>query len=150
MIKIVNSRTRRVLQAVLYELIAIAAVGPGLSYLFSEPVGSSMGLAVVFASVALVWSYMFNKWFEHWESAQTTKGRAFGRRLIHGLGFEGGLVLILVPIMAWWLDTTWMKAFLADLGIFAFFFVYSVVFTWVFDRIFGLPSSASDEVSPPS
>ncbi len=144
MIKIIDSRARRVLQAVLYELIAIAVVGPGLSYLFSEPVASSIGLAVVFASVALAWSYLFNKWFEHWESVQKIKGRTLGRRLIHGLGFEGGLVVMLVPVMAWWLDTTLMNAFLADLGVFAFFFIYSVVFTWAFDRVFGLPSSASE------
>ena len=49
---------------------------------------------------------------------------------------------MLVPIMAWWLDVTLLTAFVADLGILAFFFVYAIVFTWTFDRIFGLPQSA--------
>jgi uncharacterized membrane protein len=134
--------TRRVFQAVLYEAIAIAAVGPALGVLFSEPVGSTVGLAVCMSTVALAWNYVFNGWFEKWEAKQVVRGRSLLRRLAHGAGFEGGLLLMLVPIMAWWLQVTLLTAFVADLGILAFFFVYAVVFTWAFDRIFGLPQSA--------
>jgi uncharacterized membrane protein len=45
--------------------------------------------------------------------------------------------------MAWWLNTSLLSALVADLGILAFFFVYAVAFTWAFDRLFGLPQSAS-------
>lgn len=51
-------------------------------------------------------------------------------------------MLILVPVMAWWLNITLLDAFLLDLGFLAFFFIYTVVFTWVFDRVFGLPQAA--------
>ena len=51
---------------------------------------------------------------------------------------------MLVPLMAYWLDTTLLGAFLADLGILAFFFVYAIAFTWAFDRVFGLPRSAAN------
>jgi uncharacterized membrane protein len=50
---------------------------------------------------------------------------------------------MLVPVMAYWLETTLLNAFLADLGILAFFFVYAIAFTWAFDRVFGLPQSAT-------
>ena len=49
---------------------------------------------------------------------------------------------MLVPVMALWLDTTFLAAFLANLGLLAFFFVYAIGFTWVFDKVFGLPQSA--------
>ena len=137
-----NPTTRRILQAVLYETIAVGAVGPAMSYLFSEPMPSTIGLAVCMSTVALCWNYLFNGWFEKWEARQTVRGRSLLRRLAHGLGFEGGLLLMLVPIMAWWLDTTMLAAFMADLGILAFFLVYALVFPWAFDRIFGLPQSA--------
>ena len=52
------------------------------------------------------------------------------------------LVLFLVPLMAWWLDISLLEALIADLAILAFFFVYAIVFTWAFDRVFGLPESA--------
>ncbi|MFT3957105.1 MAG: PACE efflux transporter [Piscinibacter sp.] len=134
--------TRRVVQAVLYEAIAVAAVGPAMALVFTQPVGSTLLLAALMSAVALGWNYLFNLLFERWEARQATKGRSIWRRLAHGALFEGGLVLMLVPVMAYWLETTLVKAFVADLGILAFFFVYAVAFTWAFDRVFGLPQSA--------
>lgn len=140
-----NPKSRRVLQAVLYEAIAVAVVGPTLAFIFAESVSSSIGLALFMSTIALGWNYLFNGWFERWEARQTVKGRSFLRRLAHGLGFEGGLVVMLVPVMAWWLNTSLLKALVADLGILAFFFVYAIAFTWIFDRIFGLPHSATGQ-----
>ncbi|MDC8785250.1 PACE efflux transporter [Roseateles koreensis] len=135
--------TRRVVQAVLYEVFAVVVVGPALATIFDESVVSTMGLAFLMSTVALAWNYIFNAWFERWEAKQPIKGRSLLRRLAHGAGFEGGLVVVLVPIMAWWLNTSLLNAFIADLGVLAFFFVYAVVFTWAFDRVFGLPESAA-------
>ena len=137
-------RTRRIVQAVLYEAIAVAFVGPALSFIFDQPPSSAIALAVLMSVVALGWNYVFNAIFERWESGQEVKGRSFARRISHGIGFEGGLVLILVPIMAFWLQTSLLNAFVADLGILTFFFVYAVAFTWAFDRVFGLPASAAE------
>ena len=137
-------RTRRIVQAVLYEVIAVAAIGPVLALMFNEPMGSSIGLAVLMSTIALLWNYIFNGWFERWEARQKTTGRSFKRRIMHGLGFEGGLVVMLVPVMAYWLNTSLWNAFVADIGILVFFFVYAIIFTWAFDRIFGLPDSASE------
>ncbi len=136
-------RTRRVLQACLYEIVAIVFVGPVLSIAFDESHASTFALAVVLSSIALTWNYLFNAVFEKWESQQSVRGRTFKRRIAHGLGFEGGLTIILVPVMALWLNTSFLTAFLANLGLLAFFFVYAVAFTWAFDRIFGLPASAA-------
>lgn len=135
-------RTRRVVQAVLYEAVAIACVAPTLMWVFNQPPLSSLGLSVTMSSIALAWNYTFNTLFERWEARQTIKGRSWQRRLAHGLGFEGGLALILVPVMATWLGISWWHALLADLGILVFFLVYTVAFTWAFDRVFGLPQSA--------
>lgn len=135
-------KPRRVLQAILYEIFAIAFVTPVLSVIFGESPGSTLGLAFVLASIALAWNYVFNTMFERWEARQSVRGRSFARRLAHGIGFEGGLVVMLVPVMAYWLNTSALNAFLANLGLLAFFFVYAIVFTWVFDRVFGLPDAA--------
>jgi len=136
-------RTRRVLQASLYEIFAIAFVGPVLSVAFDKPAISALGLAFVLSSIALGWNYVFNTIFERWESRQSVRGRSLARRLAHGMGFEGGLVVILIPVMALWLDISPLSAFLANLGLLAFFFVYAIAFTWAFDRVFGLPQSAA-------
>ena len=137
-----NPRTRRVLQAVLYEVGAIAFVGPVLGFAFGKPASSTFLLAVVLSTIALCWNYIFNAMFERWESRQIVKGRSFARRLAHGTGFEGGLTFLLVPVMAFWLETTFLAAFIANLGLLAFFFVYAIGYTWAFDKVFGLPQSA--------
>ena len=134
--------TRRVLQALLYEAIAIAVVGPVLSLAFDKSPTSTFGLAVVLSTVALTWNYVFNWIFERWESRQSVRGRSFARRLAHGAGFEGGLVILLLPVMSLWLDISLLTAFLANLGLLVFFFFYAIAFTWCFDRVFGLPASA--------
>lgn len=130
-------------QAILYEVFAIAFVGPVLGLAFEQPYASTMALAVVLSAIALCWSYLFNTGFERWESKQMVKGRSFARRLAHGAGFEGGLTLILVPVMALWLQTSFLSAFLANVGLLFFFFIYAIGFTWTFDRVFGLPQSAT-------
>lgn len=135
-------RTRRVIQALLFEGVAVCVVAPALAIVLSRPMGSTFGLAAFMSGVALVWNYLFNTLFERWEAAQAVRGRSFARRLAHGAGFEGGLVLMLVPIMALWLDIPLIEALIADLSILVFFFFYTVGFTWLFDRMFGLPESA--------
>lgn len=133
---------RRVLQALLYEVGAISVVGPVLALTFDKAASSTFVLAVILSAIALAWNYLFNAGFEKWESRQVAKGRSFFRRLVHGAGFEGGLTLILVPVMALWLNTTFLAALLANLGLLVFFFVYAIGYTWAFDKVFGLPQSA--------
>ncbi|HYD76483.1 PACE efflux transporter [Ramlibacter sp.] len=137
--------TRRILQALLYEGIAIAVVGPALSLVFDEPQSSTFGLAVVLSTIALAWNYVFNWIFERWESRQAVRGRSLARRLAHGAGFEGGLVVILLPVMSLWLEISVAAAFVANLGLLVFFFFYAIAFTWAFDRVFGLPASAAKQ-----
>ena len=140
--KAMSPRTRRVVRAILYEFFAVLATFPVLAYLFEAPMQSTLLLSILMSSIALAWNYLFNTMFEFWERRQTVKGRSPWRRTMHGIGFEGGLVFILVPIMAWWLKISLLEAFLADLGLLIFFFIYTIAFTWVFDKVFGLPLSA--------
>ena len=143
-----SPKTRLVVQAVLYEVFAIALVGPLLSLVFGQSMSSSIGLAVVLSTIALLWNFIFNMLFEAWERRQVSKERTPVRRLLHGAGFEGGLVVLLLPVMAWWLDTSLLTALVTNLGLLVFFFFYAIGFTWAFDKLFGLPESATSV--PPS
>lgn len=134
-----SPRRRRVLQAFIYEAIALALVTPVVARLFEHPPLSSFLLSALMSAVALGWNYGFNTLFEHWEARQTRRERTWGRRLLHGLGFEIGLAAILVPLMAWWLDVSLWQALVTDIGLILFFFFYTVAFTWAFDRIVPLP-----------
>ena len=133
---------RKVVQALLYELVGALFVSPVIAFAFDETMVYSGTLAMLLSLVALSWNMLFNSLFEYWEARQKRRTRTLGRRLLHSLGFEGGLALLLVPLMAWWLDISWLQALVADLGLLLFFFFYAFAFQWVFDLVFGVPASA--------
>ncbi|MCI4411198.1 MAG: PACE efflux transporter [Thiotrichales bacterium] len=137
-----TTRQRKIWQAVLYEIGAVILVTPLVVWAFDHDLASSFWLSVVMSTIAVAWSYGFNSLFEAWESKQVVKGRNWQRRLVHSVGFEGGLALFFVPLIAWWLSVGWWVAFITDASLLLVFFVYSIVFTWLFDRVFGLPASA--------
>ncbi len=133
---------RRLLYVTLYELIAIAAATLGLAALSGQGAAHSSVLAVAASVIAVVWNVIFNGLFERWEARQTQRQRTIKRRIAHAIGFEGGLVLALVPMMAWWFEVTLWQALVMDLGLIVFFLCYTFVFNWIFDRVFGVPASA--------
>ena len=132
---------RKIVFVALYEGIAIALTSTVL-YLLGHSVVNA-GLASAVASViAVAWNLAWNTIYEYWEARQRKRGRSLGRRMIHAIGFEGGLVLFLVPFFAWWLEVSLWEALVLDAGLIVFFLVYTFVFGWVFDHVFGLPASA--------
>ena len=133
---------RRVIYVTLYELIAIGAATVGLALLTGQGAGHSSVVAVAASAIAIVWNIVFNWAFERWEARQPVRGRSPRRRLAHAIGFEGGLALLLVPFIAWWLGVSLWQALVADFALLLFFLGYTFGFTWLFDRLFGLPASA--------
>lgn len=134
---------RKVVYVTLYEAIAIAAASLGLAAMTGNSAAHSSVAAVLSSAIAVAWNMVFNQLFETWESRQAVRGRGLRRRIAHAIGFEGGLILMLVPLFAWWLDITLWQALVMDLGLVVFFLVYTFVFSWSFDRVFGLPASAA-------
>lgn len=133
---------RRALQACLYEVGAICITSPLMALSFDASASRALTLGVVMSTIAVAWNYLFNGLWEAWERRQPQRGRSLVRRVVHGLGFEGGLSLMLVPLMAWWLDISWWASFAAEAGLLIVFYFYAVGYTWAFDRVFGLPESA--------
>lgn len=135
---------RKIVQALLYELIAIACISPIISRLFDEGLAYTGTLAALMSFIALTWSMIYNALFEYWEARQAKRTRTAWRRILHATGFEGGLIFILVPLVAYWLDISLLEALLVDIGLFIFFFFYAIAFQWAFDRIFDVPDSAKE------
>jgi uncharacterized membrane protein len=133
---------RKIVYAVSFETLGTLVASAYLWTLSDASAGSSLALAILTATVALCWSYAFNTLFEAWEARQSVRGRSLRRRAAHALLFEGGLVLICVPVMAWWLQVGYGEAAIYEAGLIVLFIVYTYLFTWGFDRVFGLPASA--------
>lgn len=133
---------RKILHALLYECLAVILVTVGALLFSDSGMHSAAGLALSSSAVAVLWNMVFNSLFEAWERRQADRRRTLRRRAAHAVGFEGGLVLMTVPLIAGWLGMGWWQALLTDLGLVAFFLGYTFAFNWVFDHAFGLPDSA--------
>ena len=133
---------RKIIYAVSFETLGTLVATLGLMAMSEADAGRSFVLSVIGATVALAWSYLFNTVFEAWEARQSTKGRSIRKRAAHALMFEGGLVILLVPVMAWWLGVGLWQALAYETGLIVLFIAYTYAFTWGFDRVFGLPESA--------
>jgi uncharacterized membrane protein len=133
---------RKIVYAVSFETLGTLLASVALMLMSDADAGSSLALSVLTATIALSWSFVFNSVFEAWEARQPVKGRSLRRRTVHALLFEGGLVLICIPVMAWWLQVGYLEALVYEAGLIALFILYTYLFTWGFDRVFGLPASA--------
>jgi uncharacterized membrane protein len=133
---------RKIVYVISFEVIAIALASTLLRLFSDSPVVTAGITAAASSAIAMAWNYVYNLLFEAWEARQARKGRSFLRRAVHAIGFEAGLVTILIPLFAWLLEVDLLTAALLNAVMIVFFLVYAFVFNLLFDRVFGLPLSA--------
>ena len=138
---------RKITYVATYEAIAFLFGTLGF-FSFSDSSLERAGAYAVFALLlSIIWNFAYNAMFERWEAKSLIRGRNLSRRVLHAVGFEIGFLVVLLPVAAWWLDISYLRSFIVNLGLNIFFFVYTFTFTWAFDRVFGLPTSAATPVS---
>lgn len=130
---------RRVIHTVSFEVIGLILAVPLFAWIFNDGLEHIGIMTVVMSLIAMIWNMTFNKLFEFWEARQDNHHRTVKRRIAHALGFEGGLLIATLPLIAWWMKIPLWEALLTDLGYMLFFLIYGFVFNWSFDHIFGLP-----------
>lgn len=133
--------TRRVVYAVVFEALAIAFTTL-LLVATGQSAQGSLVVGVVSSVVALTWNLIFNTIFEFWERRSGTSGRPWWVRALHAVTFELGLMMILIPLIAWILSISLLQALVLEAGLLVFFLIYTAVYAWSFDRVFGLPDAA--------
>ena len=138
---------RRLVYVAVYETLAILFATVALAWASERSLGHAGVVSVMASVIAVAWNYLYTWGFEAWEARQSVRGRSLRRRVGHALGFESGLVILLVPVLAWWLEISLWQALVLDLGLVLFFLSYTFVFNWAFDVAFGLPESARDRVA---
>ncbi len=71
--------------------------------------------------------------------------KTFKMRLVHTVLFEIGLLAILLPPIAWYLNMGLFETLQLDLAIVAFYLVYNFVFNLAYDRVFPIPAGRRAE-----
>jgi uncharacterized membrane protein len=130
---------RRIFHTLSFEIIGLIIAIPLFAWVFDADLEHIGIMTVVMSLIAMVWNMAFNKLFELWEARQHDRRRTTKRRVIHALGFEGGLLVATLPLIAWWMQMNLWQALLTDLGYMLFFLVYGFLFNYGFDRFFGPP-----------
>ncbi len=122
------------MHALMFEAIAVVlCTGAGMLLLDMSPAQLGV-LTIAISLIAMLWNMIFNALFDRLQ-------RRFGFvrnvavRILHACCFEVGLAIMVVPLAAWWLDTTLIRAFWLDFGILLFFLPYTFFFNLVYDRL---------------
>lgn len=127
--------TRRIFYVALFELLAICLLSVLLSIMSGGGAENSLPIAIGTSVVAVVWNFFYNMGFEKWESTRVSQKRTLTIRILHTLGFEGGLVVLLIPLFMWWYQIGPITALKMELAVLLFFLVFTFVFTWLFDYL---------------
>lgn len=136
-----RSTADRIRQAVSFEIIGLLIVTPLFACAFEHPMGDMGTLALIGATAATGWNYLFNLVFDYvLISWRGDPRKTLPLRVSHAVLFEVTLLVILLPLFAWWLSLPLVAALLMDLSFAAFYMGYAFVFTWGYDTLFPPPS----------
>ncbi|AXV14334.1 hypothetical protein CYG48_00530 [Neorhizobium sp. SOG26] len=135
-----RSTRDRIRHALSFEIIALLIVTPLGALFFHKPIEDIGVIAVGGATIATGWNYLYNLGFDHLMrrmTGGTQKSPAI--RVAHSILFELGLLIVLLPFVAWYLDISLWEALVMDIAFALFYVAYAFVFNWAYDRIFPLP-----------
>lgn len=124
----------RLLHALLFEAIGVLICAPVLAWVMDRSLGSMGALTVMISTAAMLWNMLFNMAFDRLR-ARLRFTMTFAARALHAMAFEGGLVVIIVPLAAWWLSISLVQAFWLDIGVLLFFLPYTLAFNWTYDLL---------------
>ena len=135
----------RVRQIVLFEVGGLALITPPFAWLSGVPVADSLGLLALVALIAAIWNGTYNTcfdWVEGRITGRTADHRPYRMRALHAVGFEGGLLLMSLPVIMAWTGMDWLEALVADLGLASAYVIYAFVFNLGYDRVFPIDPNA--------
>lgn len=133
---------RRIVYVSSYEIIGMVISPVGLAILAGDSVEHTGPLSVMITTIAVTWNFIYNILYEKWEAKQSSHIRTVKRRVGHAIGFQLTLVLFLIPLISWWMDISLIAAFWLDVAFIIIIPIYTFIFNWSFDKLFGLPISA--------
>ncbi|MEZ8052059.1 PACE efflux transporter [Vibrio atlanticus] len=128
------SHKERMLHMVLFELVALVLMAGLATYITRNGAGEMAGLALAISLIAMAWNYVYNYGYDKIYGADRSK-RTTKTRVLHGLGFELGLMTVTLPVLMWVLQLDFLTVLIMDIGLVIFFVLYAIAFNWAYDSI---------------
>ncbi|MEZ9763912.1 PACE efflux transporter [Vibrio splendidus] len=128
------SHKERMLHMVLFEFVALVLMAGLATYIVGGGAVKMAGLAVSLSLIAMTWNYVYNYGYDKIYGTDRSK-RTKKTRILHGLGFELGLMLVSFPLLMWVLQLDFWTVLVMDIGIVIFFVLYAIAFNWAYDSV---------------
>ncbi|AZF33539.1 putative membrane protein [Pseudomonas sp. R4-35-07] len=129
-----KSMTERVLQALGFEGLALLICTPLLVWVTGRPALEMGAVTLGISLLALSWNVIFNSFFDRLKVRLQLPSGGW-TRVLHALLFEGGLILLAVPLIAALMKISLLEAFILDIGVLLFFLPYTYVYHWGYDVV---------------
>ena len=129
----------RIRHAILFEIVGLVLLIGGGAAITGFDLHALGVIGVVSSLVATAWNYVYNLGFDHaLLRLRGTVAKTHPIRAVHVVLFEAGLLILLLPFVAWMLGVGLWQAFLFDVGVAVFYVVYGYAYNWAYDRVFPL------------
>jgi uncharacterized membrane protein len=122
----------RLLQVLLYEVLALALVSPLYALVTGKGIESSLELLVIFSLVAMVWTFKFN-WIFH--KVVGCRSVTQVRRALHALGLELSMTAITLPITMAWMGFDLVTGIISSAGLTVAYCLYGYLFFFGYDKV---------------
>lgn len=144
-----RSTADRIRHTVLFEILALAISAPLASWILDKGILHVGAISVVLSLIAMLLNYVFNLHFDKMLIlfGRPVHVRPLWIRIVHAVLFEACLIILTLPLVAWWLDMSLWEAFLVDIGFTLFFLFYAFVFNWGYDIVFPMPTDTTQNDS---
>ena len=137
-----QTRSDRIRHAISFEIIGLIISAPAAAFSFGMPIHDMGLVSLVSATIATLWNYAYNLLFDHaMIKIAGSVSKTMAVRVIHAVIFELGLLIVLMPFIAWYLNVSLLQAFTMDISFAVFYIVYAFVFNWGYDQVFPIPQT---------
>ena len=135
----------RLRHALSFEIIGLILIVPLGAFAFGMPMHDIGVVGVASATLAALWNMAYNYIFDHiMQRLFATTEKAMPSRVVHAVLFELGLLIVLLPFIAWYLGISLVQALVMDISFALFYMVYALGFNWAYDMVFPLPEWAAE------
>jgi len=133
----------RIRHTICFELFGLALATPLGTLVFDHSPTDIGAIAVGSSLIATGWNFVYNLGFDKlMMRLRGTTRKTVPLRILHAFLFEGGLLLVLLPLISAYLGITLWEALMMDLAFAGFYLVYAFVFNWAYDLVFPIPDEA--------
>ena len=128
----------RIRHTILFEVLGLAISAPLASLILDKSLTLIGSLSIMLSITAMGLNYLFNLYFDKalLKLGRPVNFRPVRMRVLHAILFEGTILVLSIPMVAWWLNVNLWTAFLADIGFSLFFLVYAFIYNWIYDVVF--------------